>query len=175
MVPPPLLHFVPKFCPFRNVSNEMSAVYPVVLGIPLWLFFFGVCLTLMPSVLPPYPAMFVFLHLRVATNLIVLVLIGLVLCIGQQSTGQGRPAHVVQGESVRAVFRRAVAWAVGDALLLIVWVAVLWQIAFRTMWTKSAAIVFAIATEGITMVFMIADMTLVWLRLVDPVRSSLDS
>lgn len=174
-IPSPLLRFLPKCCPFRNVSDDMSAVYPVVFGILLWMFAFGLCLTLVPPILPPYPATFVFFHLRVAANLVVLVLIGSVLCLGQRRPGSGRPAYIVQGRSMRTVFRRTVVWAVGDASLLIIWVTILWQIAFRTMWTKGAGILFAITTEGIMVVVMIADVTLVWLRLADSVWSRLDS
>lgn len=168
-----LLRTLPKFCPFRKLSTAMSAVYPVLLGSCIWLILFAICVVLVPEILSPYAASAVFFSLRVASNLVLLVVVGLVFCLGQRRAARPRATYAVPGKALRDVFRRIACWAIFDAAYLVLVVAGTWQIPFSTMWEKAVIIIVAIVSQLVLVVFMFADSVLSWLRISDTVWSSL--
>lgn len=148
--------------PFQRASIWRRSLYPVIIGSVLWVISFYTCVILMPSILPPYPASFVFFHLRMTTSALILSFVAVLGCLGQKE----RRIHW-GGKSLRRIWRTVVLWSIADAGALILFVALLWKKRFSSMWVKTSVVIMGIIGQILFVPCMMSNVVSTALQLMD--------
>ncbi|CAN8063285.1 unnamed protein product [Agarophyton chilense] len=155
---------------FHKLSPRMNSFYLSFIGFVSWSVAVFTSLRVVPTTMPPLQAFFSFAHVRALFNSVVLLFVG-ALCLAQTSSILSEAKLKYHKPRFADCAKRIVVWSLADALYLIVWDFVMWNINFSSIWNRIMFLVVIVASQLVFTFIMLLDVAKTCTRVVQDIGS----